>query len=625
MSLSSPLGGTRVSSGKFASGNGFLSKKEWDQRHAEISGNQNMFKTQLSELHKRVRTIPQIELDVKLDQTTRALSQLRAELSGIKAELGQTAKHNSLQQLLADVEIIKAELGQTAKHCSIQQLYNDVGQMKAELGQTAKHSSIQQLYADVERVKNDLGQTASHNSLQQLYADVERIKDDLGQTASHNSLQQLYADVAQVKADLGESAKHESIVQLYSNVHKMQSSVTELQNLMKETGSTKTQMTSLVNEMKQETNKAKQLSQEMSAAQRQMDQKAAQMKNSVDAELRKTGQEIKGASQKMNQQERELAEMRQLLQLPAEFAALRKTLNDLGVLKPPKVQAPPDEPRPVGTIGLAEDCFSSRLLVNIGYLKAKAERHRGLSLSKECDSDEHGGSTDEEEDAGILAGLELVHGVAAPAIEEADPGYYIVTNGMIGLVVVTLGFQLMIVLVLVYYGLKPTECYDHTPTDEEWYILHGSKAAAITVAGLLMGKDFMDITNHSMVTLLIEPKIDVEMMVVSFLRFTLTVLIGLANLFMFEGMVSPFSVWINMAALAFVGELGGAINDQMVKGVFGHDLRSTVTDLNYELTFVSQYPWWIKYVQGATIAFVALFIVGSAFLVVTKSDPMCTN
>jgi len=312
---------------------------------------------------------------------------------------------------------------------------------------------------------------------------------------------------------------------------------------------------------------------------------------------------------------------------------LKQTLNDLGVLKPPKVEAAPNQPRPVGTIGLAADCFSSRLLINIGFLKAKAERHREktqekidartLLVAPDYDSDNEEGSTDDDEDSAILRGCEMVQGISAPDIEEGASGYMTVTIGMLCIVIATLMFQLMIVLVLVYYGLKPSECYDDPPTAEQWWILHGSKAAAIIVAGLLMGKDFMDIVNYSMVTMLIEPKVDVEMVVVCILRFSLTVLIGLANLFMFEGMVSPFSVWINMAALVFVGELGAAVNDQIVKGVFGHDLRSTVTGLNYQLTFVSVYPWWIKYVQGGTILFVVAFITCSAILVITNGDPMC--
>lgn len=583
---SSPWRSASQAGSRSSNANGFLSKQEFDHKYSEISGNQNMFKSQLTDLNKRIRKIPQVEQDIRLDQTTKELHQLRAALAAVKVELGQTAKHASLQQLKADVA----------------------------------------------QIKTDLGQTATHHSLQQMFAEFAQVKTELGKTAKHGSIQQLYAEMEQVKADLGQSANHESIQQLYSNVHKTQSTLTKLQNDMKDFINTKTQMTSLVTEMKQEANKAKTLSQEMSNAHRQMDQKATQMKNTVDAELKRAGKEIQGTSQKMSKQERELAEMRQLMRLPSEFATLKQTLNDSGVLKPPKVEAAPDQPRPVGTIGLAEDCFSSRLLINIGFLKARAERHRAKTqenfdartlLRQDYVSDNDEGSTDEDEDSAILRGCEMVQGISAPDIEEGASGYMTVTLGMLCIVIITLMFQLMIVLVLVYYGLAPSECYDNPPTAEQWWILHGSKAAAIIIAGLLMGKDFMDIVNYSMVTMLIEPKVDVEMVVVCILRFSLTVLIGLANLFMFEGMVSPFSVWINMAALVFVGELGAAVNDQIAKGVFGHDLRSTVTGLNYQLTFVSVYPWWIKYVQCGTIMFVAAFIMCSAMVVVMHGDPMC--
>merc|ERR1719379_56964 len=97
--------------------------------------------------------------------------------------------------------------------------------------------------------------------------------------------------------------------------------------------------------------------------------------------------------------------------LPREFNELKQTLNDLGVLKPPNLEREPGEPPPVGTIGLAEDCFSSRLLIKIGYIKARADRHLAAHEARllergesESESGARSDSTDEEEDRLILEG-----------------------------------------------------------------------------------------------------------------------------------------------------------------------------------------------------------------------------
>merc|ERR1719331_2588446 len=93
-------------------------------------------------------------------------------------------------------------------------------------------------------------------------------------------------------------------------------------------------------------------------------------------------------------------------------------------------------------------------------------------------------------------------------------------------------------------------------------------------------------------------------------------LIAVANVVIFYYLKSPASVWINMTALAFIGELGTGMLDVARRGVFGHHIMKTMTSLNFELTFVKEYPSWFPAVRAAVLTvalFFGLVFCGMAF------------
>jgi hypothetical protein len=140
-----------------------------------------------------------------------------------------------------------------------------------------------------------------------------------------------------------------------------------------------------------------------------------------------------------------------------------------------------------------------------------------------------------------------------------------------------------------------------------------------------MLKDFLDIINGVMVCVLLDPKMHCEFIVLTFGRFSLTCLIGVTNVFMFIGMTSPTNVWVNMTALAFVGELGQLALDQAKKGVFGHYIRATVTELNYELSFHAEYPWYIPIIQVGTLIVFGTLSAGAGIAMFVMPGPYCDD
>merc|ERR1719379_3198786 len=109
-----------------------------------------------------------------------------------------------------------------------------------------------------------------------------------------------------------------------------------------------------------------------------------------------------------------------------------------------------------------------------------------------------------------------------------------------------------------------------------WWTLHVSKALAVVVAGVLMGKDLMDAVNYCLVSCLIEGAKG-EVILTSIARFGLIVFIAVVNVVCFTYLDSPATVWINMTALGFITELSGGILDVAKRGLFGHWTAKTVT------------------------------------------------
>jgi len=362
----------------------------------------------------------------------------------------------------------------------------------------------------------------------------------------------------------------------------------------------------------------------------------ANLKNEVAAinrEIQTTVSEVQGSKgmenerrRKYEEQQRQIQQLKEKTQSQNELVAakaqgelnnitldnLTKSLHERGVLAP-KREAPPEEQEipPVGTIELGEDCFTARLLIRLGYLKA-----RGW---KEYNSDEE----DPENDGGADA-AENVTGLQEPEILEGHYGYFSVTVGWLGICVLTMILQMLVVVVMLKNGTDAgDDCLEKPPSWSDWLLLHVSKACAMCVAGVLLAKELMDIINYWMVSELLEPTRNIEVAVSAFMRVILTFLVAVASVVIYMSLTSPASVWMNMTALSFIYELSASVLDVSKRGVFGHPICKTMTTLNFELTFLSEYPPWFSYVRSLTLTVCFGSIAIFTAVIFLQADNLC--
>eukprot|EP00928_Gymnodinium_smaydae_P056768 TRINITY_DN40098_c0_g1_i1.p1 TRINITY_DN40098_c0_g1~~TRINITY_DN40098_c0_g1_i1.p1 ORF type:complete len:571 (-),score=116.91 TRINITY_DN40098_c0_g1_i1:82-1794(-) len=566
-----------VGNSRGGKGGGFdnkVAREEFDRHVQDLHGKTNQLRTQMTEMYKTMKKIP------TLDNATQ-MSKVTQQMNGIQQQLAQYAQ---------TVQQVQAENMQGA------QVRNEVNQLKNELAQ------LGQVRGELAQVKAELAQAG------QLRSELSQMKNELAQAG------QWRTEIQQVKRELAEAQQ-------------LRNEFTKMQN---ESNSATRELTSIKNEL----NQNKKAVQEVKGMKQDIDEAKRGMETAKS--LQKEVNSLKDVKTKSQAHERDLNELKRNTRdfdrvksdvgvTASEFNRLKQTLNDLGVLKPPKVEVAPDQPPPVGTIALGEDCFTASMLIKLGYMKVRQEERDAEELDARALAIKSDSESDESIESAIITGMDNVHGLMAPEIQEGAKGYTVVTCLFNLICAATLFLQIFIVGCLVHYAIEPTECFDHEPDAAEWWILHVSKAFAVLCAGAFMAKDFMDIVNSWMVSVLLTPHIDKTIAFINVMRFMLTILIGVANVMMFEGMVSPMSVWVNMAALAFVGELGAAVIDQAKKGVFGHAIRSTITTTNYELTFVADYPWWIAIVQAGTLLFISIFVAVSAMIVFTADDVYCAK
>jgi len=257
------------------------------------------------------------------------------------------------------------------------------------------------------------------------------------------------------------------------------------------------------------------------------------------------------------------------------------------------------------------------------YLRSSRSSREFSLLSSESQCSNSSSSYDDAESLYVSDAFDYVSGIVVPEIEEGTAEYHILFSGWLAICIITLLMQVLAVFVLIYYQRHPMECFDHPPNRLDWWILHISKSLSVFIAGCLLGKDIMDVVNYWMVSILMEPVFNKEVALSAISRMSFSFLVSIANIIMFEGMVSPASVWINMAALAFIGELSRGVVDQAKRGVFGISIAKGVTGVTYELTFAANYPWWFPVVQGSTMALMFLFICVSMVVVFMHPDPYC--
>lgn len=541
-----------------------------------------MLRTQVSELDKRIRRIPGAD-PAPFDSVKREVEQLKQEVSTLRHDAVETG------QLRLDVQKLRQELA-----AGTGQLRQDVQQLRQELAGTGQQRN------DIAQIKQELAQASQlRNELTQL----------------RNATSQLPQDVANLKKEL-ETTKME-----------LNKAKKDLED---------------VGELGSELQRMKELSKQMTIERKAAEKELAKLKqelNSMNSDFKGTQQELQGQTRKGKELERDISEVKKLKgtrelednvgQLKTKFGSteqefrktttdfyhLKQRLEELGLLRPPKVELADDEPVPVGTIELGEDCFTARLLIKLVYTKA-----RELLNGPSSDSDNE--NISENDSLAQHRMGEQVLGISEPQVAEGERGSGCVTYGWLFLCLMCMFVQLLIVTILVMFAQSVKACFaaDDPPSKSDLLILHVSKAAAITVAGALMSKDFMDIVNCQMVSTILSPALDWEILLTNVSRACMIALTGVTNLFLMDGMIDPVSVWVNMTALTFVSELGGAFLDQGKKGVFGHYIRTELTSLNYQLTFLGTMPSWIGAVQTITMGTTLAFVLVNAVIVYRAED-----
>jgi len=447
--------------------------------------------------------------------------------------------------------------------------------------------------------RQGLDQTQQQNAAAQ--AEFARLTQELGSVrqgvdAFRGATQSGYADIQQDLAGLQRSV----------------ASTADLTRLRSELGTATNEFQRIRSAVQQEQAKVKSDMDTLRRAKKELQREVSAMTKEAQAAMREIQNSKKTDSEqhrKIQEQERQLATLkdnskvkgelqstkRQGDQLATEFRKLMAQLQERGVLTPVR-EAPPEEEEeipPVGTIELGEDCFTARLLLRLGFMKAKGAREMSMASMD---------SYDEEVSSDPGINTENVAGLQEPEVVEGGPGYFQVTTGWLGICVITLLLQFLVILVMLKNGAETgDDCLEKEPSFSEWFLLHVSKACAMCVAGILLGKDLMDVLNYWMVSELLEPRRSIEVIISAVLRGSLTVLIAAATVVIYMGLSSPASVWINMTAVSFIGELGGSMLEVAKRGVFGHHISKAMTTLNFQLTFISEYPAWFPWARRITV------------------------
>eukprot|EP00931_Biecheleriopsis_adriatica_P117716 TRINITY_DN93202_c0_g1_i1.p1 TRINITY_DN93202_c0_g1~~TRINITY_DN93202_c0_g1_i1.p1 ORF type:complete len:484 (+),score=110.58 TRINITY_DN93202_c0_g1_i1:27-1454(+) len=307
-----------------------------------------------------------------------------------------------------------------------------------------------------------------------------------------------------------------------------------------------------------------------------------------------------------------------LAALAADFGSFKNTIYESGVLRP-KLELPedPHEEPPVGTLELGEDVFSARLLLKLGFLQGERDRDRD-ETSKWREADEDSDSWEHPE--------KLVVGLQVPDIRPSEPGYTVLTKGWIGVCTFVMSLQLLALVMIFAYGLDNGDaCLPDEPTGWSWWTLHLSKAAGIVVVGCLMGGDVMDTVNFLMVEVLLEKSVNFELIMAVTSRTLCVLLTAIANSVLFIIATKPDGVWLYITAVFFVNDLGRAALGVAKSGVLGHHIAKHMTELNFQLTFIHQYPDWFQPVRRLAHVLLFGFIGGFAAYVFFLPVQVCPS
>jgi len=280
-----------------------------------------------------------------------------------------------------------------------------------------------------------------------------------------------------------------------------------------------------------------------------------------------------------------------------DLAYLKKQIFDSGVLTP-KVETAPDEEPAVGVMELGQNALSARLLIRLGLRKYKdAQLKITREESQELLTDEEDSWEHPEDLVKGLKDVEFLPGL---------PGYFQVTKGWLITCALSMALQLLALVNIFAYGLEHGDnCLDKAPEGVSWWTLHLSKAAGTVVVGCLMAGDVMDTVNYFMVSVLLEAHPGLEVFMSVMFQSLVTLLTLVANSVLFIIATSPDGIWLYVSAVGFVTELSKAVLGVAKSGILGHHIAKEITDLNFQLFFVHQYPWWFQPVR--VVSYVAMF------------------
>mmetsp|Transcript_36021 Transcript_36021/g.58110 ORF Transcript_36021/g.58110 Transcript_36021/m.58110 type:complete len:554 (-) Transcript_36021:245-1906(-) len=403
----------------------------------------------------------------------------------------------------------------------------------------------------------------------------------------------------------------------------------EMQKLEQKTEQVQQQasvMTALKREMdvlKRELQDAKNLKKDLADHKQQQTRDKAELRREmpkmIEKELGKIGSELKSA---------DLGTMKMVVSNTSQqFKQLQKQIYDSGVLRPKIEIVEEAEAVPVGMLELGEDMFSARLLVKLGFIKGRQEacdEARELFLKENPEMNNSDMEEDSEEPEHLRFD-ELVHGIMIPEVREGGNGYFQVTYGWLMVCAMCMAVQLLIVLVVIRHGIHAGEiCLDEPRSGSSWWTLHVSKACAVVVAGTLMGKELMDTVNYLMVSILLEGNNDIEVVASAIIRIITIILIALANIVSFATAYSPADVFMSMTALSFIGEIGNFGLDIAKRGVLGHHIGKVMTELNFQIHLMTEYPPWFRTVHNITLTLTGGFTIFFTFLLMFQlNEPIC--
>merc|ERR1712224_1183469 len=106
----------------------------------------------------------------------------------------------------------------------------------------------------------------------------------------------------------------------------------------------------------------------------------------------------------------------------------------------------------------------------------------------------------------------------------------------------------------------------------------------------------------------------IETIAALIVRLVTILMIAFADVVSYMNAVTPEDVLMNMTALSFIGDLGYFGLDVAKRGVIGHHIMKTMTELNFTISLVSVYPSWFRTVHNVTVGFTLGFIAVFMFV-----------